>query len=98
MRLFNLIRMGIYCTVFCAVLAQAQTSSAQAKSCPQVTAKNPQEALMMEQASNKQGCWARDKKTGQLVFLSNLPPNQNYKPLAKSSNDIDPVPAPERPA
>jgi hypothetical protein len=51
---------------------------------------------MMEQSSNKVGCWARDKKTGALVFLSNLAPSQNYKPLVKSSNDIDPSSPPAK--
>lgn len=57
----------------------AQTTSG--AKCPPVTPKNPQEAVMMVQTSNKQGCWVRDKKTSQLVFLSNLAPAQNYNPI-----------------
>jgi len=34
----------------------------------------------MEATSNKQGCWVRDK-AGNLYFISNSPPDKNYKPL-----------------
>src|ERR1019366_7163535 len=59
-------------------LLAAQTA---AKKCAPITPKNPQEAVMMEQTGNKQGCWVRDKKTGQLVFVSSLAPNQNYNAI-----------------
>jgi hypothetical protein len=51
------------------------------KKCSPVTPRNRQEALMMEEASHKNGCWVRDKQTGLLIFLSDQAPNKNYKPL-----------------
>ena len=52
-------------------------SSAQTTRCPPVTPKNETEALRMEAASNKQGCWQRDPKSGQLFFVG----SGDYKPL-----------------
>jgi hypothetical protein len=48
---------------------------------------------MMEQTNNKQGCWVRDKKTGQIVFVSNRAPDQNYNPILNipKSSDCKPV-------
>jgi hypothetical protein len=37
---------------------------------PPPVPKNPEEAAMMEAASNKEGCWKRDPKTGQLIFVN----------------------------
>ncbi len=54
------------------------------KPCPPVAPKSPQEALMMEAASNKKGCWIRDKRTGLLGFVSDVPPNKNYKPILET--------------
>lgn len=59
----------------------SEFSMAQTKAkCPPVTAKNTQEALMIEGGGNKEGCWVRDRKTGKLEFVSTGP--ANYKPLA----------------
>jgi hypothetical protein len=57
--------------------AQAQKSS---EACPPVKAKNSQEALKMEGASNKKGCWKREKN-GNLVFVGTSGPTEDYKPL-----------------
>ncbi|SRR5579859_4907140 len=62
-----------------AIHPQAKKSSA--RKCPPVQAKNPEEAVMMESSSNKNGCWARDPASGQLVFLSDLAPDKNYVPM-----------------
>lgn len=70
-------------SVFATVFFQAGLCSAQqnVKKCAPVTPKNPQEAVMMEQTTNKTGCWVRDPNTGQLVFISSLPPDKNYNPI-----------------
>ena len=60
--------------------------------CPLVIARTPQEALQIEQSSNKKGCWARDKN-GHLVFLSTGSP-KDYKPLVEG----DPRPPKDLPA
>jgi len=49
--------------------------------CPAVKPKNAQEAVMIEQSSDKHGCWVRDK-SGQLVFVSSAAPDQ-YKRLVQ---------------
>jgi hypothetical protein len=69
---------------FASVMALTSVSvfaQGNATQCPKVAPKSPQEVVMMAAGSNKQGCWVRDKHTGQLVFISNLSPNQSYKPL-----------------
>jgi len=57
--------------------AYSQNSS---KPCAAVTPKNKQEALMMETASDKKGCWVRDTN-GNLAFVSSVSPESNYKPV-----------------
>jgi len=42
-------------------VAQAQTASG--AKCPPVKPKNAEEALRIEESSNKVGCWVRDKST-----------------------------------
>jgi hypothetical protein len=63
------------------LFVSAQSAST---NCPPVTPRNPAEALQMEQSSNKTGCWVRQKKSdgsdGNLVFVSKLRPDQNFKP------------------
>jgi hypothetical protein len=59
------------------VPAYSQSTS---KPCPAVTAKNKQEALMMEATTDKKGCWVRNKG-GNLVFVSSASPDSNYKPV-----------------
>jgi hypothetical protein len=59
----------------------AQTTS---NACPPVKAKNAQEALTMEGASNKEGCWVRDPNTGQLVFVNMG--GIKYKPVLPQPN------------
>src|SRR5260370_35433713 len=65
--------------VFFSCGARAQTQKI-TSNCAPVAAKNQQEALMMEGASDKNGCWSRDRN-GHLVFLSEAPPSKNYNPL-----------------
>jgi len=72
-------------TMFVAALllvgwAQSAKTAAQ---CPPVKAKTAQEAALMEHSSNKNGCWTRDK-AGTLVFVSNTPPDRNYKSVLGS--------------
>jgi hypothetical protein len=58
----------------------AQTGS---NACPPVAPKNAQEALMMEQSSNKEGCWQRDS-SGKLVFVNKG--GIKYKPVLPQPN------------
>ena len=76
------------CVILCAV---AGSSVAQTK-CPPVTARNAQEALRIEQTDNKNGCWVRDA-SDQLVFVSDLAPNRNYKAILNvpKSSGCNPV-------
>jgi hypothetical protein len=60
---------------------QPKSQTKPTASCPPVQPRNAQEALMMEGASHKQGCWERNKATGQLVFRSDVSPSRNYKAL-----------------
>src|SRR4051812_36788017 len=64
-------------------LALAQSSPR--RKCPAVQAANPQEALMMEAASTKEGCWER-LPDGLLVFISDKAPDKNGKPVLKSNS------------
>jgi hypothetical protein len=51
-------------------------------SCGLLEASSVQEALTMEAASHKDVCWHR--VDGALIATSDLPPDQNYKPLVSS--------------
>jgi hypothetical protein len=68
--------------------AWAQTRQVAAK-CPSVISKNAQEALQMEQGSNKNGCWVRlknkDGSDAGLVFQNREGPEKSYKPIDRSS-------------
>lgn len=75
--------------VFSVLTCQSQTTS-QSK-CPAVKAKNPQEALMMETGSNKQGCWVRDRKSGLLMFVTTVDPKTNYKPMVQTPTSGKPT-------
>jgi hypothetical protein len=68
-------------TIVLVVVIPIQLSLAQTapKKCAPVTPKNPQEALMLEQSTNKNGCYVRDSK-GTLVFVSSRAPDENYIP------------------
>ncbi len=81
MRNIRQLDLAILAFAFSPLLLYGQSASTSGN-CPPVKAKNKQEALMMEAASHKQGCWVRNPKTGQLVLMSNLSPDKNYKPLA----------------
>lgn len=70
----------------CAGVSPAFAQQGTAGHCAPVTARNPQEALMMEGTSHRSGCWTRTA-SGQLVFVSNDAPDKAYKPL------IAPVPS-----
>jgi hypothetical protein len=74
----------------CLIVVSTLSAQTKPKACPQVQAKNAKEALMMEGASDKQGCWSRSAKTGQLVFTGTSP--TAYKPLfndASGSGNTD---------
>jgi hypothetical protein len=77
--------------LMCAAAFTSQAQTVSQTKCPAVSAKNPQEALMMETGSNKQGCWVRDKKTGLLMFVNSLAPNKNYKPLVRTQTTGKPT-------
>lgn len=66
------------------VMSRGQTASG--SKCPPVKPKNAEEALRIEQSSNKNGCWVRDSTTGQLVFVSSKAPDQNHTPLVKQQS------------
>jgi hypothetical protein len=70
----------------CALWAQSQKVVGE---CPPVIPTNSQEALLMEQSTNKNGCWERQKKTdgsdAGLIFRSREEPGKNYKPIGRSS-------------
>src|SRR5207253_3044509 len=78
----NKSRSSIFGFVFASVVCLAPQLAA-ATTCPLVVAKNPQEQLMMEAGSNKQGCWVRNPRSGQLYFISDLAPSNGYKPLIR---------------
>jgi hypothetical protein len=54
-------------------------SQSQSKPCPKVIPKTSQEILMIEQSSNKKGCWTRDRN-GQLVFIAERPDQYKANP------------------
>src|ERR1700675_3801182 len=58
-------------------------SQSQSKPCPTVIPKTPQEILMVEQTSNKKGCWTRDRN-GELVFIGERP--DQYRAIPKDPN------------
>jgi hypothetical protein len=60
-----------------------RAQKASGSKCPPVKPKNAEEALRIEESSNKNGCWVRDR-TGQLVFVSSKAPDQGYVPLTKA--------------
>jgi hypothetical protein len=66
-----------------AVVAPAFAQSGATGQCAPVTARNPQEALMMEGSSHHNGCWER-LVDGQLVFVSKDTPDKSYKPVIES--------------
>jgi hypothetical protein len=67
--------------VACLWLGKAMPSAQGARPrCQPVQARNAQEALMMEAASHREGCWTRDA-SGQLVFINHdETPKTTYKP------------------
>jgi hypothetical protein len=70
--------------LMCLFTIWANSQNLSAAKCVPVTAKNPQEALMMEASSNKNGCWVREKNldgSDHLVFVSGTTPDKNYKPM-----------------
>jgi hypothetical protein len=76
--------MLIFLSATMMISGNSQLGTSAAKKCPPVMPKNRQEALMMESSSNKKGCWARDKDSGQLVFLSDQSPDRNYLPMMEA--------------
>ena len=62
----------------CVVVAPTLAQTGAGARCVAVKARNVQEAVMMEAASHRKGCWTRTAK-GQLVFISSELPTKGYK-------------------
>ena len=76
--------MFIVVAVVCGSNASAPAQTGNGQRCPLVTARNPEEAVMMEAAAGKVGCWVRESGTGQLVFVGPTAPIQNHPPYFKT--------------
>jgi hypothetical protein len=85
--------MAMVCCWLALTLGAAQRTGGGPAKCPPIQARNPQEALMMEAASQKAGCWTRGAD-GQLVFVNDKegPDTANKPPTAqRSANMTAPV-------
>lgn len=83
MTILNRFQMFALSLVLFTLAPASWAQKAPGSKCPPVKPKNAEEALRIEESSNKNGCWVRDS-TGQLVFVSSKAPDQSYVPLTKA--------------
>jgi len=89
-RLKVLVGAGLLCGAVFAVDSPVRAGTP----CPRVIPRNPYEALQMEQASRKSGCWVRlpdgSLRQDALGFTSDLAPDKNYPALVPDPSVFDP--------